>query len=82
MYPNTPCLTCADCPTGVTPTPLPDFHGICGDAYPLSCVKYTGENIECLGITTGMSITQILNIFQTVLETNRYCNWDYFYNRS
>lgn len=82
MYPNNSCPTCANCPTTVTPTPLPDFHGLCGDTYKLSCVQYTGEDIECLGITKGMSMIQVLNIFQTVLETNGYCNWDYFYNRS
>jgi len=74
MYPNNLCTDCSNCPPAVTPLPLPNFHGLCGDEYNLSCVKYTGENIECLGITKGMSITEILIIFQTVLQANSCCD--------
>lgn len=68
MYPNTPCPECPNCPTTVTPLPLPDFHGLCGDTYDLSCVQYTGEDVRCLGITSGMMITEILAIFQTAAQ--------------
>jgi len=63
MYPNSPCPNCPDCPTPVTPVPIPDLHNVCWDHYNASCVEYTGANIECLGITPGMLLPEILNIF-------------------
>ena len=68
MYPNNQCNDCSPCPSPVTPLPLPNLYGQCGDHYDLSCIEYTGENIDCLGITSGMTITEILNIFQVAAQ--------------
>ena len=73
MYPNTNCSDCPDCPPAITPLPLPNLYGICGDTYDLSCVTYTGPDIECLGITSGMFIIEILNIFQLKLDDCDCC---------
>ena len=67
MYPNNNCNDCSPCPGPVTPLPLPDLSQICGDQYNAECVIYTGPNIECLGITTGMTFVEILNIFNIKL---------------
>ena len=55
MYPNNNCNDCPECPGAITPLPLPDLSGLCGDEYNAACVIYTGENINCLGITSGMT---------------------------
>lgn len=73
MYPNTPCPDCPDCPTTVTPIPLPNLYGLCGDHYDLACVEYTGTNIPCLGITSGMTVAEILLIFQTASQACGCC---------
>lgn len=66
MYPNSNCTDNPQCPTEVTPLPLPDLSELCGD-YDAACVIYTGEDIACLGIETGMTFLQVLNIFNDAL---------------
>lgn len=39
----------------------------CGDTLSSNCVKWEGPNIACLGITTGMSITQVEQAIATQL---------------
>lgn len=73
MFPNTPCPDCPQCPSEVTPLPLPDLTGLCGDEYNTDCVIYTGPNIDCLNITTGMSFSQILTIFNNSLSNCDCC---------
>lgn len=67
MYPNNNCNTCPPCPGTITPLPLPDLSGLCGDQYDSACVIYTGVDIACLGITTGMTFAEILVIFNNKL---------------
>ena len=73
MYPNNNCNDCPECPGAITPLPLPDLSGLCGDEYPAACVIYTGENINCLGITSGMTFLEILNIFNIALTACNCC---------
>lgn len=73
MYPNNNCNDCPECPGAITPLPLPDLSGLCGDEYPAACVIYTGENINCLGITSGMTFLEILNIFNISLTACNCC---------
>ena len=49
------------------PLPLPDLSGLCGDEYDAACVIYTGPDIDCLGIESGMTFLEILVIFNNIL---------------
>jgi hypothetical protein len=62
MFPNKDCIDCNDCPDPVVPIPIPDYHNICGAVYNYNCVIYTGPDIDCLGITNGMSIAEAFTI--------------------
>ena len=73
MYPNNNCNDCPDCPGTITPLPLPDLSGLCGDEYDAACVTYTGEDIACLGIESGMSFLEVLNIFNNALPICDCC---------
>lgn len=73
MYPNNNCTNCNDCPETITPLPLEDLHNVCGTTYNINCIIYTGDNIDCLGITTGMTFAQILNIFNVGVNTCECC---------
>jgi hypothetical protein len=73
MYPNNNCNDCPDCPGTITPLPLPDLSGLCGDEYDAACVIYTGEDIACLGIESGMSFLEVLNIFNNALPICDCC---------
>ena len=73
MYPNNNCNDCPDCPGTITPLPLPDLSGLCGDEYNAACVIYTGEDITCLGIESGMSFLEVLNIFNNTLPICDCC---------
>ena len=67
MYPNNNCNDCPPCPGTITPLPLPDLSGLCGDEYNAACVIYTGPDIKCLNITSGMTLLEVLTIFNNVL---------------
>jgi hypothetical protein len=73
MYPNNNCNDCPDCPGTITPLPLPDLSGLCGDEYNAACVIYTGEDIDCLGIESGMTFLEVLNIFNNALPICDCC---------
>jgi hypothetical protein len=73
MYPNDNCDNCSPCPGTVTPLPLPDLTGLCGDEYNAACVIYTGEDITCLGIRAGMTFLDILDIFDNTLPDCGCC---------
>ena len=73
MYPNNNCNDCPPCPGTITPLPLPDLSEICGDQYNAACIIYTGVNIDCLGIVTGMTFLEILNIFSVAISTCDCC---------
>jgi hypothetical protein len=72
MYPNNNCEDCSQCPTEVTPLPLPDLSELCGD-YNAACVIYTGEDIPCLGIETGMTFLEVIDIFNNILPGCNCC---------
>jgi hypothetical protein len=55
------------------PLPLPDLSGLCGDEYNAACVIYTGEDIDCLGIESGMTFLEVLNIFNNKLPICDCC---------
>jgi hypothetical protein len=67
MYPNNNCDDCPPCPGTITPLPLPDLSGLCGDEYNAACVIYTGPDITCLGIESGMTFLEVLAIFNNIL---------------
>jgi hypothetical protein len=67
MYPNNNCDDCPPCPGTITPLPLPDLSGLCGDEYNAACVIYTGPDITCLGIESGMTFLEVLTIFNNIL---------------
>jgi hypothetical protein len=45
----------------------------CEEIYPGECVAYTGPAIECLGITNGMSLNEIVQILASQLCTEGCC---------
>lgn len=55
------------------PLPLPDLSGLCGEEYNAACVIYTGEDINCLGIESGMTFLEVLNIFNNALPICDCC---------
>jgi hypothetical protein len=73
MYPNNNCDDCPPCPGTITPLPLPDLSGLCGDEYNAACVIYTGPDITCLGIDSGMTFLEVLAIFNNVLPNCDCC---------
>jgi hypothetical protein len=73
MYPNNNCDDCPPCPGTITPLPLPDLSGLCGDEYNAACVIYTGPDITCLGIESGMTFLEVLAIFNNILPNCNCC---------
>ena len=66
MFPNTPCPDCPPCPSTIIPLPLPDLSDvICGSTYDSTCVMYTGNDIDCIGILNGMFLDQVLQILSS-----------------
>lgn len=66
MFPNTPCPDCPPCPSTITPLPLPDLSDIvCNSTYDSTCVMYTGNDIDCIGILNGMFLDQVLQILSS-----------------
>jgi len=68
-YNNLPCC----CPTGQT-TICPTT--VCPDAQPCfkevdsQCIIYNGDDYECAGITTGMTVAEVVDIIITSLNLN------------
>ena len=66
MFPNTPCPDCPPCPSTITPLPLLDLSDIvCNSTYDSTCVMYTGNDIDCIGILNGMFLDQVLQILSS-----------------
>ena len=74
MYPNNNCTDCSNCPDPITPLPLPNVYGQCGDTYDLDCVIYTGPDNDCLGITSGMPVTEVFSILQSEMQLCDCCS--------
>ena len=55
------------------PLPLPNLSGLCGEEYNAACVIYTGEDITCLGIESGMTFLEVLDIFNNTLPICDCC---------
>ena len=67
MYPNTD--NCEPCPSPITPNPIPDFNSIlCNTHYNGGCAIYTGPDIDCLDIKSGMDFNHISQIFCDALN--------------
>jgi hypothetical protein len=65
MYPNNNCTDCVPCPDPLYPGT--DFSNtLCTSFYDDKCVIYTGSDIPCLNITTGMTVYEIFEIFKTI----------------
>ena len=62
MYPNQNCTPCQnnDCPEVVVPTPPACAKEPCVEITSGECVRYTGPNVTCLNITTGMTLNQVV----------------------
>lgn len=68
MYPNNG--NCPPCPEPIIPIPIPDLsHTLCNTTYPTDCVIYTGPNIECIGIVTGMAFNVVSQLLYQALLT-------------
>jgi len=65
MYPNNNCTACVPCPDPLYPGT--DYsHTLCTSSHDDKCVIYTGADIPCLNITTGMTVYEIFEIFKTI----------------
>lgn len=59
---NLPCC-CSDSTTTTThTTTLCPGGELCDEAYLSDCVIYKGPNLDCYGIHTGMTVTEIIQI--------------------
>ena len=73
MANNTNCRQCDPIPsTCVTPPQACDECN-CEEIYSGECVVYTGPNIDCLGITNGMSLNDALQIIAEKLCVEGCC---------
>ena len=68
-YPSENCKPC----TPIDPTCIqgpPECEGVeCDEVYSMECIIYTGQNLDCLGITYGMSLMEILQVLEDNCET-------------
>ena len=73
MASNTNCRTCAPVsPVCVTPPPV--CGGCeCEETYSGACVQYTGTDLDCLGITRGMSLNEMIQILADKLCVEGCC---------
>lgn len=68
MFPDTSCNDCNE--NILPPVPLPNLSQvICGKTYNSDCVIYNGDDVSCLGIESGMPLT---DVFQSLL--NSFCD--------
>ena len=56
------------CPSFIPTTPADLCPGAepCEEKISTDCVLYTGPTLECYGITTGMTLTQVLTILYNI----------------
>lgn len=63
MYPNQNCQPCQpECPPVEVPLPPACTGEPCEEIVTGICVKYTGPNIPCVGITTNMTFNQVVQL--------------------
>lgn len=68
MYPNQNCQTCPPDPPVEELPPPPACEGEpCEEIFSGVCVRYTGPDISCLGVTTNMSLNQVVQAIATNL---------------
>ena len=68
MFPDTSCNDCNE--NILPPVPLPNLSQVvCGKTYNSDCVIYNGDDVSCLGIESGMPLT---DVFQSLL--NSFCD--------
>jgi hypothetical protein len=66
MYPNNG--NCPPCPSPIVPIPIPDYsHTLCNMNYDGNCVIYTGPNVDCVGIKTGMTFNVVSALISDAL---------------
>lgn len=71
MYPNQNCQPCnSGCPEVEIPAPPPCEGEPCVEITTGECVRYTGPNITCLGVTTNMTLNQVVQAIATSLCDN------------
>ena len=86
---NTSCncnQCCPPTPPPVPPTPPTCVGTQCEEIYDAACVNYSGPAIECMGITQGLSLNNIIQLFATKLceccSTTKCINpIEYFFTR-
>lgn len=71
-----PCCCSQGSPLVCTTTTCADAQ-ICNQTVESDCVIYTGPNISCSGITTGMTVTEVMDI---ILEQLNLINCSYCWN--
>lgn len=73
-YNNSGCNTCNQAvPPACVAAPPVCAGSQCEEIYPGACVVYTGPAIECLGITTGMSLNDVVQILAAELCPEGCC---------
>jgi hypothetical protein len=66
MYPNND--GCPPCPDPIVPIPIPDHsHTLCNMIYDGDCTIYTGPNVDCVGIKTGMTFNVVSALLSNAL---------------
>lgn len=71
-YNNLPCCCKTGEPTVCLTTTCATAQP-CNEVYQSDCVLYTGDPSSCLGITTGMTMTQVMNTLFTLVNTYYPC---------
>lgn len=66
-YYNLPCCCPVEELTTTTTTICVDGEP-CEEAYNSDCVIYNGDTLNCLGITPGMSVTEIIQIILSQIQ--------------
>ena len=66
--PECPCGKCPEVEIPFTPPDPPECDGTeCVEIYDGACVKYTGPDLTCAGITTGMTLNTLVETFAGLL---------------
>lgn len=65
------CPQCCSTTTSTTTTTTinPDCE-VCEEIFDCACIEYTGENIECYGLSTGDNLCEIL---ETIIQNLPEC---------
>ena len=73
IKPECPCGKCPELPEiPITPPEPPECDGEeCVEIYDGACVKYTGPELTCINVTTGMTLNSVV---QTIADLLCACN--------